>query len=272
MDIVSGSLCSAKLSWCRQFKPLAIAAALIALASPAQAVVTFNAGTKLSYDNNVNGAPDTPNKANQRSDSYLTLSASAVYYTPLKAAQTRYFISQIGAVSSAYNKFDNLDNSMLLASAGLWQQLSPTWSGQVTGRGFTRDTQQTDRDSNGVGGTLEIKKQLSKTLWVKGVADYEDSKAHLGKFSYTSKTYGVNMGYLPLKDTFINLGYSHNKRNFESTAPFRSSTQMLFVEVSQRLAKSWYLNSGYAYGKNDSNYAGTAYTNHIVSVGLSFSY
>jgi hypothetical protein len=249
-----------------------MAGALAALAGPARAEVTFNAGAKLSYDNNVNGSPDTPTKANQKSDNYLSLNASAVYFTPLDSAQTSYFIGQIGAFSSAYNKFDNLDSSMLVASAGIYQQLSPTWSGQVTGRSFTRDTKQTERDSNGFGGTLEIKNQLSQTVWVKGIADYEDSKANFGTFSYTGETYGVNLGYLPLKDTFVVLGYSHATRDFKTTVPFRTTAQTLFADVTQRLAKNWYLNGGYAYLKNDSNIAGTAYTNHIVSVGLNFSY
>jgi hypothetical protein len=160
--------------------PAAVSAAMLgvaftALGGLAQAEVNFNVGSRLSRDNNVNGSPDRPTKANQRSDNYLTLSASAVYFTPLDTAQTRYFIGQIGAMSSAYNKFDNLDSTMLVASAGLWQQLSPTWFGQVTGRGFSRNTKQSDRDSDGFGATLEIKKQLSTTLWVKLVADYEDS-------------------------------------------------------------------------------------------------
>ena len=249
-----------------------LAGVLAALAGPAQAEVTLNAGARLSHDNNVNGSPDTPTKANQRSDSYLTLNASAVYFTPLDAGQTRYFIGQVGASSSAYNTYSNLDSSMLVASAGLWQQLSPTWTGQVTGRGFTRNTKQTDRDSNGFGGTLEIKNQLSQTVWVKGVADYEDSKANLGMFSYTGETYGVNLGYLPLQDTFVNLGYSHTRRDFKSATPFISKSQTLFVEVSQRIAKNWYLNGGYAYGRNDSNIVGTAYTNNVFSLGLSFSY
>ena len=139
-------------------------------------------------------------------------------------------------------------------------------------RGFTRNTKQNDRDANGLGGTLEIKNQLSQTLWVKGVADYEDSKANLGMFSYTGETYGLNLGYLPLQDTFVHLGYSHAKRNFKSTSPFQSTSTTLFAEVSQRMAKNWYLNGGYAYGRNNSNVAGTAYTNNIFSVGLSFSY
>lgn len=254
------------------FPAVIMAGALAALAGPAQADVTFNAGARLSHDNNVNGSPDTPSKANQRSDNYLTLSASAVYFTPLDAAQTSYFIGQIGALSSVYNRFNNLDSSMLVASAGLYQQLSATWSGQVTGRGFTRETRQSERDSNGYGGTLEIKNQLSQTVWVKGVADYEDNQANLGSFSYTGETYGVNLGYLPLKDTFINLGYSHATRDYKSASPFVSKSQTLFAEVTQRMAKNWYLNGGYAYGRNDSNVAGTAYTNHIVSVGLNFSY
>lgn len=249
-----------------------MAGALAVLAGPAQAEVTLNAGARVSHDNNVNGSPDTPTKANQRGDNYLSLNASAVYYTPLDAAQTRYFIGQAGVMSSTYNTFTTLNNSGLVATAGLYQQLSPTWSGQVTGRGFTRSTRQTERDSDGYGVTLELKKQLSQAVWVKAVADYEDSKANLTTYSYTGNTWGVNLGYLPLQDTFVNLGYSHNKRDFKSTAPFNSTSKTLFVEVSQRLAKNWYLNGGYAYGDNNSNYAGTAYTNHVVSAGVSFSY
>lgn len=248
------------------------AAVLVAVPTWAKADISFNAGAKMSRDNNVNGSPDTPTKANQLGDNYLSLNTSAVYFTPLDIAQTRYFIGQAGAFSSAYNKFGNLNSSMLVASAGLWQQLSPTWSGQVTGRSFTRATKQSDRDSSGFGGTLEIKNQLSPTFWVKGVADYEDSKANLGTFSYTGKTYGVNVGYLPREATFFNLGYSHAVRDFKSFAPFRATTQTLFADASQQLAKNWYLNLGYAFGRNDSNVAGTAYTNHTLSAGISFSY
>lgn len=232
----------------------------------------MNAGARLSHDNNVNGSPDTPNKSNQRSDNYLTLSASAVYFTPLDDARTNYFIGQIGALSTHYNKFNNLDITMLVASAGLWKQLSDTWSGQVTGRAFTRDTQQQERNSDGYGATLELKKQLTETIWLKGLADYEDSKANLSTFSNTGPTYGLNLGYLPYKDTFINLGYSQSKRAFKSVNPFISKSQTLFIEGTQRLTKSWYLSGGYARQDNKSNVAGTAYTNNIVSIGLNFSY
>jgi hypothetical protein len=249
-----------------------LAGALVTLACPAPAEVNLNAGARLSVDNNVNGSPDSPTKSNQRSDGYLSLNASAVYFTPLDAAKTRYFIGQAGAVSAFYNKFNNLDSSMLAASAGLYQQLSPTWSGQFTGRGFKRETEQSARDSDGFGGTLEIKKQLSQTVWIKGVADYEDNSADLRSFSYTGETYGAYLGYLPFKDTFLNVGYSHNSRDFESTLSFRSTTQTVFAEVAQRLAKNWYLNGGYAYLDNDSNISGTAYTNHIFSAGVSLSY
>lgn len=268
--------------WCRLLSALftlpaviraiAMGGALTVLAGSVHAEITFNAGARISHDNNVNGSPDKPTRANQRDDNYLSLNASAVYYTPLDAAQTSYFIGQAGAMSSAYSAFSNLNNSGLVMTAGLYQQFSPTWSGQVTGRGFTRNTRQTERDSDGYGGTLELKKQLSQTVWVKAVADYEDSNANRRTFSYTGNTWGVILGYLPLQDTFVSLGYSHNKRDFKSTAPFNSTSKTLFVEVSQRLANKWFLNGGYAYGDNTSNYAGTAYTNHVVSAGVSFSY
>ena len=141
-----------------------VAGVLAALISPAYAEVTLNAGARLSNDSNVNGSPDTPTKANQRSDNFLSLSASAVYFKPLDDAQTNYFIAQAGALTAVYNKFDNLNSSMLMASAGIYRQLSPTWSGQIMGRGFRRDTRQSERDSNGVGASLEIKKQLNQTL------------------------------------------------------------------------------------------------------------
>ncbi len=258
-----------------RFNPLATltnAAVLtggLTLAVMAHADITLNAGAKLTYETNVNGAPD---KANQQSDTYRTLNASAVYYTPLDLAKTSYFIGQVGALSTAYNRFDNLDNSMVMASAGLYKQLSPAWSGQFTGRGFIRDTQQDARDSTGFGTTLEIKRQLGRTLWVKAIADYEDNKAGLSAFSYTGQAYGVNFGYLPLQDTFVSWGYSHAQRDFNTDPRFETTTQTAFAEVTQRLAKNWYLNGGYAYRHNDSNIAGTAYANHIVSLGLNFSY
>lgn len=242
---------------------------LVALMAPAQAEVTFNAGAKVTYESNVNGSPI---KANQLSDSYLTLSTSAVYYTALDTANTTYFIGQAGAASSAYKNFDSLNNSMLMASAGLYKQFSPAWSGQATARGFGRDTKQSERDSKGMGMTLEIKNQLSQTIWVKGVADYEKSRANLDSFGYTGTTYGLNMGYLPLNNTFVNAGYSHNSRDFKTASIFKTTSQTLFGDVTQRIAKNWYLNAGYAYQKNDSNIAGTGYDNHIVSIGVNYSY
>lgn len=235
----------------------------------AQAEVTLNAGLKLTHESNINGSPI---KSTEGSDNYATLNASAVYYTPLDSAQTTYFIGQVGALSSTYNKFDNLDNTALIASAGLYKQLSSRWSGQVTGRGFSRDTKQNDRDSTGWGTTLEVKNQLTPTVWVKGVADYEDSTANLRPFSYTGQTLGLSMGFLPLQNTFASLGYSHNTRNFDTASAFKTTSQTYFADVTQRLAKNWYLNGAYAYQDNNSNIAGTAYKNQILSAAINFSY
>jgi len=249
-----------------------LAGGLAALAGSAQADVTLNAGSRISYETNVNGSPGSPNPATKLSDSYLTLNASAVYFTPIDVAETSYFIGQVGALSSAYNKFSSLNNSMLMASAGLYKQLSTSWSGQVTGRGFARDTRQSERDADGFGTTLEIKNQLSQTVWIKGIADYEDSKSDLAAYGYIGETYGLNLGYMPLEDTFTTLGYSYATRDFKTDPDFETTTHTLFVDVTQRMAKNWYLNCGYAYQDNDSNIGGTAYTNHIVSLGVSVSY
>ena len=241
-----------------------------ALASAgAQAEVTLNAGLKLTNESNINGSPV---KSARLSDNYTTLNASAVYYTPLDSAQTTYFIGQVGALASAYSKYDSLDNTALIASAGLYRQFSSSWSGQVTGRGFNRDTKQNDRDSTGWGTTLEVKNQLTPTVWIKGVADYENSKANLRPFSYTAQTMGLSVGFLPLQNTFASLGYSHNTRKFDTAAVFKTTSQTYFVDVTQRLAKNWYLNGAYAYQDNDSNIARTDYTNHILSAAINFSF
>lgn len=251
--------------------PAVLGTALLAggLVSQAHAEFTLNAGAKLTHESNVNGSPTDTNRD---SDTYGTLSASVVYYTALDAAKSRYFIGQVGALTSIYNKYDNLDNTLLVASAGLYQQLSPTWSGLVTGRGFTRNTKQNARDSDGFGATLEVKNQLTPTLWIKGVADYENSDANLNAFSYTGKTLGVSLGYLPMQSTFVNVGYSHAKRDFDTATSFKTTAKTLYADVTQQLAKNWYLNGGYAYQRNDSNIAGTDYNNHIVSLGVNFSY
>jgi hypothetical protein len=253
----------------RTLPGLLMAFALASTAGVAQAEFTFNAGARLSHDANVNGSPT---KANRLSDNYLTLSASGVYFTPLNDERTSYFIGQIGALATDYNKYGTLNSSMLVGSAGLWKQLSTNWSGQITGRTFGRDTQQNDRDTTGYGATLEIKDQLSETVWVKGVVDYEDSKAKLGLFSNSGPTYGLNLGYLPYKDTFINLGYTHARRDFNTLTTFVTKAQTLFIEATQRLRKDLYLSLGYAHQDNTSNVAGTGYSNHIWSVGLNFSY
>ena len=241
------------------------------LAGTAQADVTLNAGAKMSSESNVNGSPDQPTTANQLRDSYRVLSASAVYFTPLDADKTSYFIGQVGANSSTYSKYNSLDNSSVMASVGLYQQLSSSWSGTVTGRGFSRTTKQDERNAKGNGATLEIKSQLSETAWAKGTADYESSNANLDNYSNTGKTYGLSLGYIPLKDTFLNLGYNQSVRDYKATS-FQATSQTLYADVTQRLAKNWYLNGGYAVQKNVSNLAGSAYTNNIVSLGLSFSY
>lgn len=238
----------------------------------AQAEVVLNAGSRLSYDDNVNGSPDRQPSSNQEGDTYLTANASAVYYTPIDATKSTYFIGQVGALTSAFSRFSNLNNSMLIASAGLYKQFTPNWSGQVTGRGFLRDTRQDARDSDGFGATIEIKRQLGQNFWVKAVADYEDSEADLSAFSYTGETYGVNFGYLPFQNTFVNFGYNYTKRDFDTASSFRTTTNTLFTEVTQRLSTNWYLNGGYAYRDNDSNFSGTSYDNHTVSVGVSYSY
>lgn len=251
----------------RQAGVVFLAGALTAVV--AQADVTVNAGARLNYDSNVNGAP---NDSSRLSDTYTSLNASAVYSKALDRAQTAYFIGQAGVLANRYNKYDNLDNTALVASAGLFKQLSSSWSGQVTGRGFNRDAKQDARDSTGWGTTLEIKNQLTPTVWVKGIVDYEDSNANLNSFSYTGKSLGLNIGYLPRPNTFVSLGYNRAILDFKTSAAFRTTSDAYYVEVTQKLTKNWYLNGTVAHQNNDSNIAGTAYNKPMVSLGINYSF
>lgn len=248
-----------------------LAVALIAgmTAGIAQAEITLNAGVRQSYQANLNGSTI---KANEKDDTYTGINASMVYYTSLDDARSVYFISNLGAQKTMFQKYDFLDSTGANLGLGLYKQLAPRWSAQFTGRGFMRDMQQKERDSNGWGTSAEIKHQLTQALWVKGVADYEDSKANLKAYNYTGKTVGVQAGALPFKNTFVNLGYNHAKRDFDTATKFTTTTNVVFADVSQRLWEKIYLSGSYAYMKNSSNIEGTAYNDQVASLGLSVSY
>ncbi len=249
-----------------------LAGIFIAISSSAQADIDLNAGINTSYQKNVNGSPDLPTPANQLSDRATGLNVSAVYFTPIDADNTRYFIGQVGGVSTKYAKYNTLDNSMLAASMGIYQQFSTSWSGQFTGRNFSLTTQQDARNAKGLGGTVEIKDQLSQSLWLKGTADYADAKANLSSYSYKGPTYGLGMGYLPVEDTFMTLFYSSATQDFQTVTPFKAVSRTVYTDVTQRLAKNWFLNVSYSRSSNSSNIAGTDYTSQILSAAINFSY
>ncbi len=231
--------------------------------------VIVNAGLASTYESNVNGAPTSTGLG---SDSYTTLNASAQYYTPLDNAKSTYFIGQIGALTSKYNSYSNLDNTEAIASAGVYRQLTSTWSGQLSARGFDLHVQQNGLDARGTGTTLQIKNQLTSNLWLQGVADYEDSRADLSSYGYAGTTLGMNVGYLPWQNTFVNAGYNHISRNFDTAVAFNTTTQAYFLTATQQLTQNWYLNGTYTYQDNTSNIAGTAYKDQILSLAINFSY
>ena len=245
---------------------LLLAGALVS--AGAQAEATFNAGLKSTGESNINGATV---KANELSDRYTTLNASGVYYTALDSEKTSYFIGQVGASSNKYSTYTGLDNSSVGASVGLYQQLTRSWSAQLTGRGFSRSTEQTARDSKGWGSTLEIKNQLSATVWIKGVADYESSKANLNSNDNTGNTLGLSMGFLPLENTFASLGFNQNKRDF-TLSSFKTTSNTYYVDLTQRLTKNWYLNGAYAMQDNSNNASDLSSKNNILSAAINLSF
>ena len=240
----------------------------ILVSAAAQADTTFNAGLKTTSESNINGATV---QANELSDRYTTLNASGVYYTALDSEKTSYFIGQVGASSNKYSTYTGLDSSSVGASAGLYQQLTQSWSAQLTGRGFGRSTTNPDRDSKGWGSTLEIKNQLSTTVWIKGVADYESTKANLNSNDNTGNTLGLSMGFLPLENTFASLGFNQNKRNF-TLSSFKTTSNTYYVDLTQRISKILYLNFAYAMQNNSNSASDLSSKNNILSAAINLSF
>ena len=238
------------------------------ISAGAQAEVNFNAGLQTTSESNIYGAAI---KANERSDRSTTLNASGVYYTTLGSGESTYFISQVGASKSKYTIYTVLDNASVSASVGLYQQLTQSLSAQLTGRGFSRSTKDTNRDSKGAGGTLEVKSQLGTTAWIKGFADYENSRANLNAYDNTGNTLGLSMGFLPWENTFASLGASQNKRNF-TLSSFKTISNTFFVDLTQRLSKNWFLNGAYAMQGNSNNASTLSSKNNILSAAINMSF
>lgn len=235
----------------------------------AQGEVAFNVGARTGYDSNVNGVA---RNAEEESDQFVSAAASVLYYTALDAAKTTYFIGQVGAISNRYDRYEVLDNSALIVSGGLYRQLNADWSGQISIRSGQRHTEQSARDTDAMGSTVEIKNQLTPQLWIKVVGDIEDADADLDYFSYTGTSVGVLLGYQVLANTFINGGYTYTQRDFVTTADFETKTDIYFVEATQRLSRHWYLSGSYALKNNRSNISATDYDNQVMAVGINFNY
>ncbi len=240
-----------------------------ALASTAaQAEVNFNLGLKRTSESNIYGATA---QANELSDQYNTLNGSVVYYAALNRKETSYFIGQIGAASSKYIAYTDMDNSSGGASVGLYQQLTQSWSAQLTGRSTMRKTQNIDRDSIGTGGILEIKAQFGATGWIKGTADYEDSNANLSSNDNIANTLGLSMGFLPLQNTFASLGASQNKRVY-TLSNYQATSNTIYVDLTQRLSQILFLNVAYAVQDNTNSVNALTAKNNILSAAINLSF
>lgn len=242
------------------------------LSLESRAEVTLNAGLRFTHETNVNGSPDKPSKDNQLSDNSATLSASAVYYTPVDSARSAYFVGTVGAMASSYNRYDQLNNSAIYGVAGLFKQFAPGLTGQASLRLFDRQTRQDERDSDGWGSTVELSKHFSKALWLKGVLDYENSNANLSSFGYDANSIGLVAGYSITDGTLLTVGTNYTKRRYDTNVAFNTKSTVLYGDVTQRVAKNWYVTGSYAYQDNDSNIAGTGYTNQVISLAVNFSY
>lgn len=257
----------------RPFPLLRVSAAFFCIASSvsplAMADVTLNAGLQWTHESNVNGSP---NAADRLGDSNTTLSASAVYYTPLDVARSSFFVATLGALDTRYNQYAFLDSTAVYGGASLFKTLLPDLTAQASIRVFERRARQSERNASGWGTTFEMTNYLSQTLWLKAFLDYENSRARLPSYSFAGHTIGIVGSYKILDQTLLSIGANYNRRFYDTDIAFRTSTATAYLDVTRQIAKNWYASASYSHQDNNANFPDSRYKDRIVSLGLTFSY
>ncbi len=233
----------------------------------ASAGLILDAGVKGVYESNITLSPTDVNK---KGDYYSLLTAALGGYTEIKK-DVFLFIRGDGA-GYLYGKYSDLNSVIGGVSPGVYAKWGDRYSIQAKLNGRIKDFNDSQRDSRSFGGTLELKEQIFPQLNLKEGYEYEDNKADSSLFTYRSHAFGIWSEYKVTPKTMINGGYNYTTRKFDDSLNSNFDYHTFSVGITQELAKKVYLNAGYGFQLISTNVANTSNNNHIVSVGVSYSF
>jgi predicted porin len=202
------------------------------------------------------------------------------YYTLLTAAlggykeihKDVYLFLRGEAAGYLFSKFSDLNSVMGGISPGIYAKWGEQFALQAKLNGRIKNFNDSQRNSRSYGGTLELKQQIIPLISLKEGYEYEDNKADSNLFTYKSHAFGIWSEYQFSPKTMFNVGYNYTTRTFDDSLNSNFNYHTFSVGVTQELIKKVYLNAGYGYQLINTNVSNTTTNNHIVSVGLSYSF
>lgn len=231
----------------------------------AEPILDFGAGA--TYEDNINGSPSD---ADKEGDFYTTLFASLGGYT--RVVEGTYLFLRGDAATSVYGKYNDLNVTIGGISAGVYKSFNDMLSAQLSLKGKIKTFKDEPRDSRALGGAIELKQQVTPTLWIKEGYEYERNNADSDLFGYKGHLAGVWSGYLIDPKTMLNLGYSYLSRKYDDATGFRTTSHTISAGLVRELAKRVYATIGYDRQINDSNVSGSDHNNNIYTIGVTYSF
>ncbi len=234
----------------------------IVFTSKASGGLILNVGVKGTYEDNISGSD-----VDKQGDFYTTLSASVGGYT--KVADETFLFLRGDIANYLYSKYDDRNASIFGVSAGLHKKLGDALSAQIAIKSKLKEFNEEPRDSSSLGGTFELKQQLTPKFWIKEGYEYENNNANSAFFNYRGHSVGIWSGYMISPETMLNIGYSYFTCKYEDASGFRTKSNTISVGAVRELVKKVYLNLGYDRQFTVSN---TDYNNNIYTVSVTYSF
>ena len=239
----------------------------LALIPIASAGLILDAGAKGVYESNITLSPSDVNK---KGDYYSLLTGALGGYTEIQK-DVYLFVRGDGA-GYIFSKLSDLNSVIGGISPGIYAKWGDQFSIQAKLNGRIKNFKDSQRNSRSWGGTLELKQQIFPQLALKEGYEYEDNKADSSLFTYRGHAFGIWSEYKVIPKTMINGGYNYTTRKFDDSLSSNFNYHTFSVGVTQELVKKVYLNAGYGFQLINTNVANTSNNNHIVSVGVSYSF
>lgn len=197
-------------------------------------------------------------------DFYTVLTASIGHYSDIN--DFRIFLTGDGE-AYLFNKYDNLNFSIVGISTGIYRGFSNIFSGQLALKGMLKDYKD-QTDSNAYAASLIFKEQITPLLWIKEGYEYEKNNSNSPSLNYDKHLFSLWAGYVITEQTTINLGYNYLIRIFDNSTKVRFHT--ISTALVFDLTKNISTNIGYDYQIVDSD--ASDFRNNIYTFGVTYHY